>query len=63
MSAKVKSDIKDRFVIIMAGGRLLADGPPAAALSVDVMRQAYGVEARIAEGEGGVLIEIVGRGG
>lgn len=54
--------IADR-IIIMAGGRLLADGPPAAALSVDVMRQAYGVEVRIAEGEGGVLIEIVGRAG
>lgn len=54
--------IADR-IIIMAAGRVLADGPPEEALSTDVMRQAYGVEARVTEGEGGALIEIIGRAG
>lgn len=54
--------IADR-IIIMAAGRVLADGPPAEALSTEVMRQAYGVDARVTDGEGGPLIEIVGRAG
>ncbi len=54
--------IADR-IIIMAAGRVLADGPSAEALSTEVMRHAYGVEARVTEGEGGPLIEIVGRAG
>lgn len=53
--------IADR-IILMAEGRVLADGPPADALSPEVMRRAYGVEARVVEGAGGPLIEIVGRG-
>lgn len=54
--------IADR-VIVMAAGKVLADGPPADALSPDVMARAYGVRARVVQGEGGPLIEIVGRGG
>ena len=53
--------IADR-IILMAEGKVLADGPPAEALSPEVMRRAYGVEARVVEGVGGPLIEIVGRG-
>lgn len=52
--------IADR-IIVMAAGKVLADGPPADALSPEVMTQAYGVEARYAAGAGGPLIEIVGR--
>ena len=54
--------IADR-VIVMAAGKVLADGPPAQALSPEVMTRAYGVRARVVQGEGGPLIEIVGRGG
>jgi len=42
---------------------VLADGPPAEALSPLVMASAYGVKARVVQGDGGPLIEIVGRGG
>lgn len=54
--------IADR-IIVMAAGKVLADGPPAQALSPEVMARAYGVRARVVEGAGGPLIEIVGRGG
>ena len=54
--------IADR-IIVMAAGKVLADGPPSEALSPDVMARAYGVRARVIEGAGGPLIEIVGRGG
>ena len=54
--------IADR-IIVMAAGKVLADGPPSEALSPDVMARAYGVRARVIEGPGGPLIEIVGRGG
>lgn len=54
--------IADR-VIVMAAGRVLADGPPAEALSLQVMQEAYGVTARVVAGDGGPLIEIVGRAG
>ncbi len=52
--------IADR-IIVMAAGKVLADGPAEAALSPDVMARAYGVEARYGQGAGGPLIEIVGR--
>lgn len=54
--------IADR-IIVMAAGKVLADGPSAEALSPEVMARAYGVRARVIEGAGGPLIEIVGRGG
>ena len=54
--------IADR-IIVMAAGKVLADGPPGEALSPAVMEQAYGVRARVTAGAGGALIEIVGRAG
>lgn len=54
--------IADR-IIVMAAGTVLADGPPGEALSPAVMKAAYDVEARVVEGDGGPLIEIVGRAG
>jgi iron complex transport system ATP-binding protein len=54
--------IADR-IIIMAAGKVLADGSPAEALSPDVMRRAYGVEARVTSGDAGPLIEILSRAG
>lgn len=53
--------IADR-VIVMEGGAIIADGPPAEALSPQVLAQAYGVEARVTQGAGGPVVEIVGRG-
>lgn len=52
--------IADR-IVVMAAGRVLADGPPQVALAPDVLSRAYGVEARYGQGAGGPLIEIVGR--
>lgn len=54
--------IADR-IIVMAAGKLLADGPPGEALSPAVMQSAYGVRAQVTAGAGGPLIEIVGRAG
>jgi iron complex transport system ATP-binding protein len=48
-------------VLVLADGRVLADGPPAEALSPEVLARAYGITARIKPGETGPLIEVVGR--
>ncbi|HEX5379295.1 MAG TPA: ABC transporter ATP-binding protein [Phenylobacterium sp.] len=56
----VAARMADR-VLVLAGGRVIADGPPAQALAPPVLARAYGVEARYTQGEGGPLIEIVGR--
>ncbi len=50
-------------VLVLANGALLADGPPAEALSAQVIAQAYGVEARVLAGAHGPLLELVGRRG
>ncbi len=52
--------ISDR-VLVLAEGRVLADGPPASALSHDILAQAYGVETRSWDGAAGRVIEIIGR--
>jgi iron complex transport system ATP-binding protein len=56
----VAARMADR-VLVLAEGRLIADGPPAQALAPEVLARAYGISARYASGEGGPLIEIVGR--
>lgn len=48
-------------VIVLAHGRLLADGDPEQALRPEVLATAYGVEARQARGAAGLLIEVIGR--
>jgi iron complex transport system ATP-binding protein len=48
-------------VLILAEGRILADGQPEAALSPEVLRKAYGVEARLVSGQHGPMLEVVGR--
>lgn len=48
-------------VVVMAEGRILADGPPREALTAEVLAAAYGVEARVTQGAAGPLVEIVGR--
>ncbi|WP_313002143.1 ABC transporter ATP-binding protein [Brevundimonas sp.] len=52
--------VADR-VIVLAEGRVLADGAPAESLSPGVLKAAYGVEARTLEGARGPVLEMVGR--
>ena len=52
--------LSDR-IIVLADGEVLADDPPATALSPDVLRRAYGVEATLTRGVGGPLIDVIRR--
>jgi iron complex transport system ATP-binding protein len=47
-------------VLVLQGGRVIADGSPLEALTPAVLAQAYGVEAAIVPGLSGPLIELVG---
>jgi len=48
-------------VLVMAEGRVIAQGAPAEALTPDIIRRAYGVDARLVAGHGGPLLELIGR--
>jgi len=48
-------------VVVLAEGRILADGTPGAALSPEILAQAYNVDARVWDGDAGPVIEITGR--
>lgn len=48
-------------VIVLAEGRMLADGAPLDALSPEVLQAAYGVEARMLKGARGPVLEMIGR--
>jgi iron complex transport system ATP-binding protein len=50
-------------IVVMAQGRILADGPPEQALAPEVLSRAYGVEARLTAGTAGPLVEVIGRAG
>lgn len=50
-------------ILVLAQGRILADGPPAEALAPPVLEAAYGVRARLAEGDSGLVVEVLGRAG
>ena len=50
-------------VVVMAHGRILADGRADAAMTPDVLAQAYGVRARWLPGDGGPVLDLVGRHG
>ncbi len=58
----VAARLADR-VLVLVDGKLIADGPPREALTPDVLARAYGVTARVVEGQTGPLIELVGRHG
>jgi iron complex transport system ATP-binding protein len=45
--------------VVLAGGGNAADGPPAQALTPEVLAQAYGVEARVIDGPGGAFVDII----
>jgi iron complex transport system ATP-binding protein len=52
--------VADR-VVVLADGRLIADGAPPEALSPDVLARAYGLDARWVAGAHGPLLDILGR--
>jgi len=52
--------IADRL-IVLADGRIIADGAPGAALNAAVIAKAYGLEARWIAGRGGALLDVIGR--
>ena len=54
--------VADR-VVVLAQGRIVADGPPESCLAPEVLRAAYGVEAVIVQGAEGPLIEVLRRAG
>ncbi|MFC5345095.1 ABC transporter ATP-binding protein [Brevundimonas staleyi] len=52
--------LADRIVVLADGG-ILADEPPATALTPEVLKRAYGVEATLTQGPGGPLIDVIRR--
>ena len=52
--------VADR-VLVLDGGRLVADGPPADALTPERLAAVYGVEAAVAPGPRGLRVELLGR--
>ena len=48
-------------VVVLADGRVLADAAPAAALSPQVLRAAYGVDAAWLAGRAGPVLDVAGR--
>ena len=52
----------DRLVL-MAGGRVVADGPPRAVLTPQALADVYGVRAHVAEGPEGLIVQPLGPAG
>ena len=52
--------IADR-VLVLAGGGLLADGPPEAALAPDVLSRAFGVRTALRRESQGLCVDVLGR--
>lgn len=50
----------DRIIVLAEGG-VMADQPPATALTPEVLKRAYGVEATLTQGPGGPLIDVIRR--
>lgn len=50
-------------VLVLGHGRVLADGPPADAMSPAILAAAYGVDACLRETEQGLSVDILGRWG
>ena len=47
-------------LLVLADGRLVADGPPEAVLTPDLLRRAFGVEAEVEAGPDGVRVRYLG---
>jgi len=52
--------VADRAVVLVEG-RVIADGPPAEALSPEVLARAYDIDARWTAGAVGPLLDLIGR--
>ena len=52
--------IADR-IVVLAQGRILADGTPGESLTPEILAHAYGIEAKVTPGAHGPLIEILRR--
>ncbi len=52
--------IADR-VVVLSNGVVAADGPPVQAVTPAILAKVYGVDARVVEGAGGLMVELVGR--
>jgi iron complex transport system ATP-binding protein len=52
--------LADTVMVLTCGG-LIANGPPAEALTPEIIRRAYGVDARVVAGDAGPLLELIGR--
>ncbi|MBW0152809.1 MAG: ABC transporter ATP-binding protein [Phenylobacterium sp.] len=50
-------------VLVLGHGRVLADGPPAAAMTPEILAAAYGIDARLRTTEQGLSVDILGRWG
>jgi len=50
-------------VVVLAEGRIVADGAPEVCLAPETLRAAYGVEARLVQGAEGPLVEVLRRAG
>ncbi len=48
-------------IVVLAKGRVIADGPPQAALTSEVLAEAYGVEGDWIDGQGGPVLDIRAR--
>ena len=48
-------------IVLLAGGRVLADGAPADALAPAKLARAYGVDAGWVDGKSGPLLDVLGR--
>ena len=48
-------------LLLLHEGRITADGPPAAVLTTDRLRSVYGITAEVAEGRGGLSVQVMGR--
>jgi iron complex transport system ATP-binding protein len=48
-------------IIVLAQGRIVADGPPSQALASEITAKAYGVATQLVDGGGGLLVEVIGR--
>ncbi len=48
-------------IVVLAQGKIIAEGPPETALAPDILARTYGVKTRFLKGSAGPVIEIVGR--
>lgn len=50
-------------VLVLGGGRVLADGPPETAMTPETLALAYGIDARLRRTDQGLAVDVLGRWG